>query len=679
MLRVSTFISSITFLLVTSTSALADGPADNDPHKVRRVPRLGIEVPAAERAELKAGIEALAKSITRLQSSKDPKIRRLLPDVQIFYRAVHDALKYREFFAAREIKSAFKLLKEGFVRAKQLERGKAPWTIQTGLVVRGYVSKIDGSVQPYGLVIPKSYDSNDHDGYRLDLWFHGRGETLSEVNFLTQRQSRVGTFAPPNAIVLHPYGRYSNANHFAGEIDVLEAMESVKQRYRVDPERISVRGFSMGGASTWAFAVHYPGRWAGANPGAGFSETPEFLRFFQKETLKPTWYERKLWHLYDCTDWATNLYHCPTVAYSGELDIQKQAADVMEKALRKQGIALRHIIGPKTKHRYHPKSRDKVEQLMSQIIARGRQRVPRNIHFVTYTLRYNRLRWLIIDALDEHWEKARVDASIRGNVIELRPKNVAQLTVDFAPGDCPFNLTKPTALKIEGKTLKGPLLNSDRSWSMTAHRIGDDWKPGPAPTKGLRKRHLLQGPIDDAFMDSFIFVRPSGKCATPKVNAWVEAELARAIEHWRRHFRGDARVKMDTEITEEDIAQSNLVLWGDPLANKLLAKIADRLPINYVEGKIAIAAPFSKTYSSDHHVPTLIYPNPLNPKKYVVLNSSFTYRDYSYLNTARQTPKLPDWAIIDVRTPPNSLWPGQIVAADFFGERWEIRPPRKAR
>ena len=40
--------------------------------------------------------------------------------------------------------------------------------------------------------------------------------------------------------------------------------------------------------------------------------------------------------------------------------------------------------------------------------------------------------------------------------------------------------------------------------------------------------------------------------------------MDRAIEHWRRHFRGDARVKDDTAITEDDIKSANLILWGDP-------------------------------------------------------------------------------------------------------------------
>ena len=72
----------------------------------------------------------------------------------------------------------------------------------------------------------------------------------------------------------------------------------------------------------------------------------------------------------------------------------------------------------------------------------------------------------------------------------------------------------------------------------------------------------------------------------------------------------------------------------------------------------------------------LIFPNPLNRDRYVVLNSGFTYREYAYLNNARQVPKLPDWAVIDLETPPDTLWPGKVVAADFFNERWELKSRR---
>ena len=75
------------------------------------------------------------------------------------------------------------------------------------------------------------------------------------------------------------------------------------------------------------------------------------------------------------------------------------------------------------------------------------------------------------------------------------------------------------------------------------------------------------------------------------------------------------------------------------------------------------------------HVPILIYPNPLNPKKYVVLNSGFTFREFDYLNNARQTPKLPDYAVIDITTPPDFRYPGKIALAGFFGEDWGLPTP----
>ncbi len=61
----------------------------------------------------------------------------------------------------------------------------------------------------------------------------------------------------------------------------------------------------------------------------------------------------------------------------------------------------------------------------------------------------------------------------------------------------------------------------------------------------------------------------------------------------------------------------------------------------------------AKHYAAATHAPILIFPNPLNPKKYVVLNSGFTFREADYLSNARQTPKLPDYAIVDITTPPD--------------------------
>ena len=520
--------------------ARADGQGDNHPENVRRIPKLGIEVSAKNRKELRAGLEELNQQIEALGRKKNPRVQSLLPDVIIFARAVDEALAYQEFFREVEIQVAKQHLERGLERAKQLAGGKAPWTSQTGLVVRGYVSKLDGSVQPYGLVIPANYQPDQIEPHRLDIWFHGRGETLSENNFLDQRLKQTGYYAPQNAIVLHPYGRYSNAFKFAGEVDVLEALDAVKRHYPIDEDRISVRGFSMGGAACWQFAVHYAGDWFAANPGAGFAETPEFLRFFQKEELHPTWWEKKLWHLYDCTDWCRNLAECPTIAYSGENDIQKQAADIMARALKPERMELTHIIGPKMGHRIDPASVQEIESRMADLARIGRRRVPESIKFVTYTLKYNRLKWLKVTGIKEHWEPSSVQASIQSpSHINVNTKNVTGVELEFGPGEWPRAVGQVT-LAIDGQTLFGAKPKTDRSLKVSLVRGDGGWEFGTFPEDQLRKRHDLQGPIDDALMDSFVFVKPTGTAANSQVGTWVDAELIRAVEHWRRHFRGRA-------------------------------------------------------------------------------------------------------------------------------------------
>ena len=132
-------------------------------------------------------------------------------------------------------------------------------------------------------------------------------------------------------------------------------------------------------------------------------------------------------------------------------------------------------------------------------------------------------------------------------------------------------------------------------------------------------------------------------------------------------------MKDDAEVNDADIAGANLVLWGDPGSNKLLGRISKKLPIDWNAEKIVAG---EQEFDAGKHALIAIYPNPLNPKRYVVLNSGFTFREFAYLNNARQVAKLPDWAVIDLSVPPDALWPGKVVAADFFDESWQLKPDR---
>jgi hypothetical protein len=144
--------------------------------------------------------------------------------------------------------------------------------------------------------------------------------------------------------------------------------------------------------------------------------------------------------------------------------------------------------------------------------------------------------------------------------------------------------------------------------------------------------------------------------------------MDRSLDHWRKQFRGEARVKNDTEVTEEDIKKNHLILWGDTSSNKLIAKIASKLPVKW-DSELVVN---KEKFNSADHALIMIHPNPENPSKYVVLNSGFTFRDYDYLNNARQIAKLPDYAVIDLNIAPNARFPGKVKTAGFFNDAWKF-------
>lgn len=652
------------FALGCALVARADGPQDNKPETVRQIPPPGVKVDENFRKAMISEADKLDADLNLLlaRSKDNGRAASFAPDILIFSKAVRVALSQNQIYNERELKAARELIEIGRNRLNDLASGTPKWNTQTGLVVRGYRSAIDDSIQPYGLVVPSTHRADSAMKSRLDIWLHGRGETLTELSFLDQRRKQPGEFTPVGAIVLHPYGRYCNAFRFAGETDVFEAMADVKKRYRIDDNRIVMRGFSMGGAGCWQFATHHSGLWAAAAPGAGFSETADFLKVFQNEKIQPTWYEQKLWNLYDSTTYARNIFNVPTVAYSGEIDKQKQAADFMAAALAKEGMDLTHLIGPKTAHKYDPKIKETLSQDIDHLAERGRDPVPDVVEIVTYSLRYNQVRWLRIDQLERHWERAEASATRVGGKINITTKNVASLSMEFGPGEFRLPRNSRWIVSINGKTYpEGGGGSSDGSLRIgfPSNEMLDLRRPW--------KRHGLQGPIDDAFMGPFCFVRPTGKPKSEVVGKFVEREMKHAIDQWRLQFRGEPIVVDDVKVTDKEISERNLVLFGDPQSNSIFGKIAKSLPMSWTDAGLKIG----EASGGPTSVPVMIYPNPLNGDRYIVLNSGFTFREYDYLSNARQTPKLPDWAIIDAATPMTSRAPGKIIDAGFFDESWK--------
>ena len=458
---------------------------------------------------------------------------------------------------------------------------------------------------------------------RLDVVLHGRGATLTEVSFLAQAANAKPQVTYPDRLELHVFGRGNNAYRWAGETDVFEALAATRARFNIDPARISLRGFSMGGAGAWHIGLHYPDRWAAIEAGAGFTETRQYAKM-----AAPPPHFVKLWHIYDAVDVARNAFNVPTVGYGGELDPQLKASANIREELEREGLlaSLRAIflVGPKTEHKFHPASKKESDAFLDRHVAPpGRNANPERIRFVTYTTRFAQCDWITVEGLEQHYERAEVDADggriATRNVSRLAVRRAGPLELDgqkFASGAGTFEKT------AEGKWRQA---RADRGAGSL-----------------LRKRPGLQGPIDDAFMEPFLVVKPTGP---------PPAAMDRFLGEFAKWMRGDPRTVEAAAQTDAQIRDDNLILFGDARSNAVIQRVLPKLPMKWpAEGKSL----------------AMIYPNPLNPSRYVVLNSGHTFGEKEFKGTnALLFPRLGDWAILNAD--------GSTAETGFFDENWRVK------
>lgn len=121
----------------------------------------------------------------------------------------------------------------------------------------------------------------------------------------------------------------------------------------------------------------------------------------------------------------------------------------------------------------------------------------------------------------------------------------------------------------------------------------------------------------------------------------------------------------------------NLVIWGSARTNPHLVSLFSQIQTNGINWNEDVIAVGTNKFDAETHALIMIYPSPWSPGRYVVVNSCVTHREEDDRTNALQNPKLPDWAIVDLRDAPTSDSVGKVVAADFFGEDWGVKASTK--
>src|SRR5262249_3077522 len=324
-------------------------------------------------------------------------------------------------------------------------------------------------------------------------------------------------------------------------------------------------------------------------------------------------------------------------------------------------------------HKFPPEWQKKVEQAFTPIIEKGRDEYPTKVRFVTCTLKYSSCAWVEILGLERHYRQARVEAERNETGFIIKTGNIRGLHLTLPEGSA-----GDQKVQIDGQELTArPWLNASSTLNVYLERVQGKWKavlPQKIMTARLRHRQKvpgLQGPIDDAFSESFVCVRGTGTAWHESTGKYAEANLERFRAEWSKYLRGDLPIKDDIHVTNEDIAGKHLIVFGDPASNSLLAQVVDALPLEWSKDKIAFGG---QTYSAAEHVPVLIYPNPLNAERYLVLNSGHTFHAADFQATnARLYPRLGDYAILKPASTDKDPPAADVVTAGIFDDFWKVK------
>ncbi len=598
----------------------------------------------------------------------------LFADAAIYAKGVSWSLRHDESFSPSDTAMQERALEECLDRVSAIEQGNPSWGKMTGKLVRGYVSQVDDSVQPFGLIVPSGYDPMKPT--RLDVVLHGSSKPvgMSELRFMSRfnsRESHAQPVADGNFIELHPLGRVENCYRWAGETDVFDAIEAVCRNYNIDRKRVVLRGMSMGASGTWHLGLKHPDRFVALGPYCGYVDTHQFSltpipNFIPVGVLPP--FQEKTLHMLDSIDYAANARIVPAIACMGEKDVFFQSHVLMGQAMEREGIKMINLISPGTGHIVDPTTHQEQMLRIEEISAKGIDDAPRQLHFVTWTLKYAHCFWVRVLGLGEHYVRAELNASVNedGSVDLAEPLNITRLML--LP---PVLQEAMPKLRIAGKEVSLPIRGekSIERQIVIGKRNGHWLYLGEQDEVPLdSKRPGVQGPIDDAFTTRFLCVRGTGQALNPAVKTWSDASLKRFENEWNRYFRGELPLKDDTDVTEDDAKSCNLILFGDPGSNRWIAKLLPLLPLTWTKDELEFGG---VKYAAVDHAALMIQPNPLAPKRYVVLNSghSFGEAELSKLNYLL-FPRLGDWAIVQVAT-------GEPVRVGFFDEQWRFGAVRK--
>ncbi len=524
----------------------------------------------------------------------DNSITTLVPlsVTKIPFRVQYDQTRATEAWDSESVVMTLELLAtldQNQANTKSEDRVEVKWDTRSPNQHhrRTFVSRIDGSVQYYGVVPPSSPNIDSSNPPDLFLALHGAG---------VEGEGHAATYAQkPNGYVIAPTNRRAFGFDWEdwGRLDALEVLELASKRFRTNPRRTYLTGHSMGGHGTWHIGSLFPDRFAALGPSAGW------ISFASYAGMGTTSTEDPLAMLFKRTVSASetlsrlgNLATQGIYILHGDADdnVPVDQARTMRETLSKFHPDFVYKEQPGAGHWWGNACCDwkpmfdffsSHELPRSSDIAR--------IKFITPSPGVSSsYHWCTILCQQKSNDISSIDLNFdrKNSTIVGETQNVQRLSIDVASlriGGVSEPPMTTLSIKIDNSEVAAiPVEGTNKLWF---ERTDSGWKNVIEPDLGEKGPHRY-GSFKEAFRNRFVLVY--GTKGSEEENAWMLARARFDAETFRYRGNGYAEIVSDTSwqaIAEND---RNLIVYGNSNINSAWSELLSDSPVNIASGNATI-------------------------------------------------------------------------------------------
>ncbi len=438
---------------------------------------------------------------------------------------------------------------------------------QSGPQVGTFYSEIDDSEQPYGLYLPPDFDPDKE--YPLVVMLHGAmsnhrlalKRVFGKTNLPGENDAEASRYFPEwedvEYIVVSPDARGTMGYVGIPEDDVLQVINKCCRDFNIDRNRIFLTGLSMGGGGTLFLGMAYSDLFAAIAPVC---------------PAPPDEY-------FDLTENALNL---PVTIHQGGADpvVRAEGTRQIVDELQNMGTMVEYHEYPGVQHDSWTNAYANGD-IFKWFDGIERNPFPRRVRYATRWYKRPGAYWVQIDKLTPG-TLARIDAQFSGNnSVSIKTDNLEAFSLELK-GHKLFKSSEKLVVDIDGQSV-----SSLPRFSHSFIKVEGRWQTGKYHAPVVAKKKGLEGPLYEVVTNRHVYVYGTQNApdldgiAARKQIAENAADFSVSFGgYFEQNSQVNPRVIADKDVTNDDLLNSNLVLFGTTETNSVIAELSDELPMH---------------------------------------------------------------------------------------------------